>query len=106
MADDKNDEESTDHVAVGIGVIGGTPIGESAHAAEESAPDVADPGAEDVTGDTDDVSAILAQVRADAADAPPDELERVLRERLGQVGIEKSDDELARLAEQITTGED
>lgn len=98
------DEDRKDHTAVGIGVVGGTPIGESTHAAEAAAKEQGAAGASE-EGDTDEVSSILAQVRADAADASRDEVESVLRERLGQAGIDVPDDEIAQLTDQVTTGD-
>ncbi|MAP64909.1 MAG: hypothetical protein CMH34_14450 [Microbacterium sp.] len=98
--ENKASTEDVDHVAVGIGVIGGHDIG---HEPTESA----SPGATEVSnagGDVGDVASIVAQVRSDAGDAPRDEIAATLRERLAQAGQELSDGEVDRLVSQVTTG--
>ncbi|MDZ8200193.1 hypothetical protein RZO50_01610 [Microbacterium sp. SSW1-59] len=94
-------DDGVDHVAVGVGVIGGHDIGTgTTESGDEGAAEVADAG-----GDVDDVASIVAQVRSDAGGASGDQIAKILRERLADAGQELSDDEIDRLAGQITGGD-
>ena len=102
----ENDEkkasgDDVDHVAVGIGVIGGHDIGEApTESGSAGADDVSEAG-----GDVDDVASIVAQVRSDSGDDSREEVAQTLRERLGQAGQDLSDEEVDRLVSQVTTGD-
>ncbi|GLK15802.1 MULTISPECIES: hypothetical protein [Herbiconiux] len=47
---------------------------------------------------TEKVEGVLAQVKADSPDASSAEIAELLRERLGQAGLEVDDEEIGRLA--------
>ena len=99
--DEKKASDDVDHVAVGIGVIGGHDIGEApTESGAAGADDVSEAG-----GDVDDVASIVAQVRSDSGDASREEVAQTLRERLGQAGQDLSDEEVDRLVSQVTTGD-
>ncbi|MBD3940391.1 hypothetical protein IF188_01590 [Microbacterium sp. NEAU-LLC] len=118
--------DQPDHEAVGVGVIRDPrPHADAAEGdgvAEGDGMDTADartseqpldasqddrlPGlSRDDPAELETITGVVAQTRQDTGTAPADRIVHVLRERLGQVGVDVSGAELDELARQISAGD-
>lgn len=90
-------QEEPSHVASGVGVVDGVPIGESVQT--EPVMD------HDEVNDLDKIAGIVVQTRADVGTEGQDRIAAVLTQRLDDAGITLSDDEIADLARQVASGQ-
>jgi len=116
-------EDEPSHHAVGIGVID-TPDGTDHHGQDEGRDTLSageaqrTPGglgteqeqrlpamAQNDASETDKVSGIVVQTRADVGTEPVDRIAEVLRQRLEQSGIDLPDSDIEELARQVSTGD-